>query len=116
MEALLTLACANRSSWSATLLEFLQDEGAMEQVLAASNREGEEGQRLVVELLLRGFDGPVAQRFAASPPAPRKRLLNQLFMSRDAFVRVAVGLLLAALLCQEDYGEAPTSTDAALKL
>eukprot|EP00439_Symbiodinium_sp_Y106_P039686 s1035_g4.t2 len=121
-KALLTLACAHRGAFSATLLEFFQDPGAISELLAAGAESGEQGQRLVVELLVRGFDSPVVQRFAdpvlvadrsfrwdlasAADPARRKRLLNQLFMSRDAFVRITVGLLLAALLCQDGYGEA----------
>ncbi|CAE7552693.1 unnamed protein product [Symbiodinium natans] len=106
-KALLTLACAHRGAFSATLLEFLQDPGAIPELLAVGTAAGEEGQRLVVELLVRGFDSPVVQCFADSALAgDRKRLLNQLFMSRDAFVRVTVGILLAALLCHEGYGEA----------
>eukprot|EP00434_Breviolum_minutum_P013109 symbB.v1.2.011553.t1/scaffold743.1/size212950/8 len=106
-KALLTMACDSRSSWSAVLLDFL-DEG-MSQLLDASKRSGDEGQRLVVELLLRGFEGAVVRRFAQPEMVTeRKSLLNQLFMSSDGFVRVTVGLLLAALLTDaESYGEVP---------
>ncbi|OLP93188.1 hypothetical protein AK812_SmicGene24932 [Symbiodinium microadriaticum] len=72
--------------------------GAISELFAAAAESGEQGQRLVVELLVRGCDSPVVQRFAdPGLVADRKRLLNQLFMSR---------LLLAALLCQDGYGEA----------
>eukprot|EP00435_Cladocopium_sp_Y103_P028197 s611_g7.t1 len=126
-EALLTMACDSRGTWSSILLDFLKEEG-MSQLLHASTRSGDEerdgtdpsrglenhgrwplrGQRLVVELLLRGFEGPVVQRFALPElVTERKRLLNELFMSSDGFVRVTVGILLAALLTDaEDYGEA----------
>lgn len=100
------MACDSRGTWSSILLDFLKE--GMSQLLHASTRLGDEGQRLVVELLLRGFEGPVVQRFALPElVTERKRLLNELFMSSDGFVRVTVGILLAALLTDaEDYGEA----------
>jgi len=61
-------------------------------------------QRLVAELLLRGLDGSAVERFAAPDiAAQRKRLLNGLFQSPDAFVRIAVGLLIARLLLEDSF-------------
>lgn len=122
-EALRTL-CRSlpRTSWSKALQQVLS-EGGLELLADAAEglQNGQEEDRsegaaatkavqaeqLVAELLLRAFEVDVVQKFATSPDAAsRKRLLNRLFMSRDAFVRVAVGLILAVLVRHGDFPEA----------
>jgi len=126
--ALLALARTDREAWQQALCSYL-NASAMRHLVAvveaggcrspASTLEGSgDGsesaagrplsmERLVAELLLRGFDGPVIDRFTESGLGiERKQLLNSLFASQDLFVKVAVGLLLSRLLCQPDYAEA----------
>eukprot|EP00929_Paragymnodinium_shiwhaense_P071623 TRINITY_DN36392_c0_g1_i1.p1 TRINITY_DN36392_c0_g1~~TRINITY_DN36392_c0_g1_i1.p1 ORF type:complete len:1044 (-),score=248.11 TRINITY_DN36392_c0_g1_i1:76-3207(-) len=64
-------------------------------------------ERLVAELLLRGADSCVSQQLASADAAPdRRRLLNRLFESEDAYVRVSVGLILAQLVCEDGFEDA----------
>lgn len=126
-EAVQTLVRADRTAWSRVLLGLLDSEGVELLVAAADVGDGSgvsstratsssspapaskrRAQRLVAELLVRGFDGDVVQRFSSSDIAvERKRLLNLLFASRDPFVRIVVGLLLARLVSEDSgFGEA----------
>jgi len=123
--ALLQLARADRASWQQALHAYLSAEtaqGLVALVGADSQWSGggpdssaEQGpstgtlvhgssERLVAELLLRGFDGALVQRFMEEELASeRKQLLNLLFASHDLFVRLIVGLLLSRLLCEPGY-------------
>eukprot|EP00927_Polykrikos_kofoidii_P056400 TRINITY_DN50522_c0_g1_i1.p1 TRINITY_DN50522_c0_g1~~TRINITY_DN50522_c0_g1_i1.p1 ORF type:complete len:844 (+),score=141.28 TRINITY_DN50522_c0_g1_i1:228-2759(+) len=129
-KALLTLARGGRASWSRTLFALLSDDGAQRLAEVANLRKaprsksdevgstsestslkkgavGPNGARLVAELLLRGFDPFVAERLAEQNLiGQRRRILNALFESTDAFVKVAVGFLLAQLVRVENFGEA----------
>lgn len=120
--ALLALARADRGTWQQALGAYLSASALRHLVAVAEAREAtaaaETGSevaggsaaspaRVVAELLLRSFDGSMLERFSEPGLAiERKQLLNSLFASQDLFVRIAVGLLLARLLCEPDYAEA----------
>lgn len=104
---------AQTGQWKDILCAFLANGGTSHLLATASL--GSSGsdlgdavmlERLVAELILRGFAGPVPQQFA-SPDATkeRKQLLNTLFVSSDDCVRIMVGLILSALLCEETFKE-----------
>mmetsp|Transcript_156226 Transcript_156226/g.299441 ORF Transcript_156226/g.299441 Transcript_156226/m.299441 type:complete len:896 (-) Transcript_156226:37-2724(-) len=105
---------AQGGQWKAILCAFLFSGGTADLLATAqadSTSNGNSGdpkrlERLVAELLLRGFEGPVPKAFA-SPEATkdRKQLLNTLFVSSDVFVRITVGLILSGLLCEESFAE-----------
>lgn len=135
--ALLALARADRAAWQQALCASLSAETAQNLVAVAESGccasvptaaagDGAAGagkgscdgaelsapgplssERLVAELLLRGFDGAVVERFIEPELSnARKQLLNALFSSQDLSVRLMVGLLLARLLCEGSYAEA----------
>lgn len=61
-------------------------------------------ERLVAELLLWGFDGPVVNSFMRRGIAEeRRKLLNTLFLSTNVFVQVTVGLLLGRLMNEPNF-------------
>jgi len=122
-KALRTLARSHREAWTHTLGSFL-DIGGLSHLAATAAADPGEGavvggrqplQRLVTELIIRGFEKPVVQKIAASSISKeRRQLLNTLFLSGDTFVRIMVGLLLAGLRCEEGFADA-RQADAGLQ-
>lgn len=112
VKALRTLARSNREAWTESLAKFM-DIGGISHLAATATGDRDEGggrqplQRLVTELLLRGYEKLVVAKLADCGVAKERRvLLNALFTSGDAFVRIMVGLLLAGLLCEENFLDA----------
>lgn len=113
-KALRTLARSDREAWAKILAAFLEEGGLahLTSTADATAADGGEGcsrqpfQRLVAELLLRGFEKRVVVLFASNDRAKERRaLLNTLFMSSDNFVRIMVGLFLCALLCEDGFAD-----------
>eukprot|EP00927_Polykrikos_kofoidii_P077323 TRINITY_DN74275_c0_g1_i1.p1 TRINITY_DN74275_c0_g1~~TRINITY_DN74275_c0_g1_i1.p1 ORF type:complete len:884 (-),score=182.96 TRINITY_DN74275_c0_g1_i1:7-2658(-) len=124
--ALLVLSRSCRPCWSRILLKMLARDGvrrladvacfssdtsATSDVFEPPSNElsasWSKGDRLVAELLLRGCEMSVAQRLAdKAENVQRRRLLNALYGSTDAFVKVAVGLLLAQFIRLESFRDA----------